>query len=119
MDFVDTNVLLYAFDSSEVKKHPIADALVRSLVIGGTMVLSSQVLNEFFWNATRPHRPAALTSAQAETAITGFVKNAQVVPMTSDLTLDAIRLARTHPLSFWDALIVAAAKKRRLQPRIF
>lgn len=45
--FVDTNILLYAFDKDVPDKRSLADTLISSLLSANQMVLSSQVLNEF------------------------------------------------------------------------
>ena len=50
---VDTNVLLYAYDRGEPVKQPRALSVLNSLVIHDLGILTSQVLAEFFVNATR------------------------------------------------------------------
>jgi predicted nucleic acid-binding protein len=108
--FVDTNVLIYAFDASELKKHPVAASLVEKLVLSGGLVLSAQVLNEFYWASTRPHRKAPLSHQVAVRAIDGFAQRAKIISLDAELTLVALGAVERHKLSFWDALIWAAAK---------
>ena len=108
--FVDTNVLIYAFDASEPKKHATAASLVESLLLSGRLVLSAQVLNEFYWASTRPHRKTPLSHQVAAKAVDGFAQRAKIISLDAELTLVALRAVEEHNLSFWDALIWAAAK---------
>ena len=60
--FLDTNILLYAYDIEACDKRQIAANLIRSLWQAGTGALSTQVLQEFYVNVTakiyRPLKPA-------------------------------------------------------------
>ena len=51
--FVDTNVLIYAHDVDAGRKHDVAKAVLRDLWAERAGVLSTQVLQEFYVNATR------------------------------------------------------------------
>jgi predicted nucleic acid-binding protein len=51
--FVDTNVLIYAHDIDAGRKHDVAKAVLRDLWAERAGVLSTQVLQEFYVNATR------------------------------------------------------------------
>ena len=51
--FIDTNILVYAFDSSEKEKQAIAQELLQAKGATGKIVLSTQVLQEFFVTVTR------------------------------------------------------------------
>ena len=106
--FVDTNVLVYAEDRDAGSKHTIARELVTDLWHSGEGVLSIQVLQEFFVNVTRKvSRPLALEDAFA---IVEQYLTWRVVENTGDLLLGGIRLASTLKISFWDALMVQAAR---------
>lgn len=113
--FVDTNVLIYAFDSSEIAKRPIADGLLRDLLTDQRLVLSAQVLNEVYWVSTRPHRKSPLDHAMAMRIVTNLASRATVIPLSSDLTLAALEAVSRHHLSFWDALIWGATKEAGCQ----
>lgn len=104
--FVDTNVLLYAFDKSAGRKCAVADARLRSLWAENSGVLSLQVLNEFFFNAVRKLSdrgiPWARDIVREYSAWLGK-------PATIDTSLRAMELMESARLSFWDALVVASA----------
>ena len=103
--FFDTNVLLYAEDDSAPAKQEIAQALLREALRGGTGALSTQVLQEYFVNATRKLgvHPAL---AQERTRL---YRKMDVVLMRPELIDAAIDLHRLEPGAFWDALILKAA----------
>ena len=63
MRFLDSNVLVYTADSSEPDKQAIARAVIASNAIESDIVISTQVLQEFYWG---PH-PASLPTGQSRT----------------------------------------------------
>jgi predicted nucleic acid-binding protein len=109
--FVDTNILVYAEDRDAGSKHTIARDLLKDLWHSGEGVLSIQVLQEFFVNVTRKvPRPLPLDDALA---IVEQYLTWRVVDNTGDLLLGGIRLASTLKVSFWDALMIHAARVAR------
>lgn len=110
--FVDTNVLLYAHDLAEASKRAVALARYRELVAADRLVVSTQVLGEFYVNAVRsranPKRPAMATAEQAERVVT-LLAEGDCYTVTPTDCARAMRVARAHRLGYWDALIVVAA----------
>lgn len=106
--FVDTNILLYARDRSEPRKQPIAEACLAELWEGRNGCVSVQVLNEFFVNATQKLDPG-LTRSEAWEDVEAL---AAWEPLALDMPLIArgFALQGRYRLSYWDALIVAAAE---------
>ena len=104
--FVDTNVVVYAFDDDE----PDKQARARDLLTGPaheTLVVSTQVLAEFYVTATRTlARPLDPATARAAVAA---LSELPVVATDADLVLAGIDLSERHQLSLWDGLIVQAA----------
>jgi predicted nucleic acid-binding protein len=104
--FVDTNVLLYALDRADLKKQEAARAWRVELWKNRLGRISFQVLQEFYVNATQKW-PQARDEARAE------VKDLLAwQPVTVDAAIleRGWKLQDRYQLSFWDALIVAAAK---------
>lgn len=105
--FLDTNVVVYAFDDDEPGKQERA----RAVIAGGgdypTLVVSTQVLAEFFVAVTRkldrPLAPEVARQAVSDLAVL------PVVGADKESVLAGIDLADRHQLSLWDALIVQAA----------
>jgi predicted nucleic acid-binding protein len=114
---VDTNVLLYAYDRGEPEKQPQALTVLDHLVAHDLGVLSSQVLAEFFVNATRKLQPP-LTIEEAYDRIQNYLLAWKVVDITGPIVLEAVRGARTHKMAYWDAQIWATARMNQI-PVVF
>ena len=106
--FVDTNVLLYGEDSADGVKQSAALAWLKRLWLDRRGRLSTQVLNEFYVNATCKLR---LPMAQAD-ARTEVRRYQQWQPWVADhATVEtAWAIESRYRLSYWDALIVASAQ---------
>ncbi len=107
--FVDTNVLAYAHDRSETRKHPLARALLETLWETRTGALSTQVLQEFYIVATRKFSPPMSRGAARE--VVALYGEWPIVHVDTHLILAASELEERHRISFWDALIVEAARR--------
>ena len=107
--FVDTNVLVYAYDSSAGIKNREARKILADLWASGLGVLSTQVLQEFFVTVTRK-LPKFMDPGIARNVVRDLL-NWEVVTVDGDTILDAIDLYRSQGWSFWDSLIIAAAGK--------
>ena len=105
-DFVDTNVLLYLFDVGEPTKSDVARR-VYGTAEPGDLVVSTQVLQEFYWNSTRKLVPP-LEPAEAAGYLRDFAMH-DVVEVSVPLILSAAGRSTAARIAFWDALIVEAA----------
>ena len=106
-EFVDANILVYAFDSSAGNKQIVARQLIGRLWNSETGCLSVQVLQEFFVTATRKvARP--LSADEAADRVREFATWRTFAPVAEDV-LAAIALHKKAQLSFWDAMVVHAA----------
>ena len=107
LQFVDTNILIYAHDRSAGGKHTRAGELIQDLWRSGSGCLSVQVLQEFYVNVTqkvpKPLPPEVAGEIIADLSVWQVHR-----PGVADI-LDAIRLQGRYQLSFWDAMIVASA----------
>jgi predicted nucleic acid-binding protein len=109
--FFDTNVLVYADDASSPEKQNRAIALLAEHLRRGTAVVSLQVLQDYFAAATRKLGVAPET-AQRKVEI---LARARVVRFEPGDIIAAIELHRLTRISFWDALIVHAARSAGVQ----
>lgn len=107
--FFDTNVLIYAFDSSEPAKQQIAIQRIDFAVRNQTGVISTQVLGEFFHSLVV--RKQLLTAVEAERAVNDFAGGFQVSDVTLSMVQQAIAIHQRFQLRYWDSLIVATAKE--------
>ena len=107
MDFVDTNVLLYAI-SREPEEHAKA-VRANEILDGRNVALSVQVLQEFYVQATRPTRPVPLDHTRAVGLIQTFL-GFPVQELTTSLVLSALTTANHFTISYRDAAILEAAR---------
>src|SRR5437763_9945863 len=105
--FVDTNILIYAFQSTDRQLRKLARTRLKELEAPGQGVISSQVMQEFFAVATRKMGAEPLL---VKTILKEF-ENFEVVSITPNLVYEAIDCSVTERISFWDSLIVVAAEK--------
>ena len=105
--FLDTNILLYAHDSSQGVKHRRALALVERLWRTGEGALSAQVLQELCVNLRKKVvRP--FSNEETRRLIEDYL-TWQVLASAPDSVLEAMSIEIRHKISFWDALILEAA----------
>ncbi len=107
--FVDTNILIYAHDSTAREKYKKASEIIGDLWANKTGVISNQALQEFYVNVTgKILKPLSSASARA------IIKNYMVwhVELNSpENIVYASEIEERYQLSFWDSLIIAAAAK--------
>jgi predicted nucleic acid-binding protein len=111
--FVDTNVIVYAYDRSEPYKQKRALEIVSPLAMTGTGVISTQVLAEFFVAVTRK-LSAPLKVQEAYERLKNYLQSWTVVDITAMIVQEAARGVRDHHFHFWDAQIWAAAKLHQI-----
>ena len=105
--FLDTNILVYAFDRSAGKKHNLASTLVQSCWKNENGCLSIQVLQEFFVTMTRKIA-APLEHSIVRQIVSDLAQWRLHSPSATDL-LQAIDLQQNYQLSFWDAQVIQSA----------
>lgn len=108
MQFVDTNVLLYAIsrDPSEREKAERAGEILASRDIA----LSVQVLQEFYVQATRKSRPDPLAHEHAVRLIESFLRF-RVLELSTGVMLAALATRETFQISYWDAAILESGRE--------
>lgn len=107
MQFVDANVLLYAIsrDPGETGKAGRANELLSD----GHLGLSTQVLQEFYVQATRATRADRLTHRQATDLAMAFARF-PVQEISVPVVLAALATRDRYGLSYWDAAIIEAGR---------
>jgi predicted nucleic acid-binding protein len=106
-EFLDANILVYAHADNGGRKQAMAAELIAKLIGTRQAALSTQVLAEFYWAATRK---LGIGSLQAEEILADFGMVALHRPSHGDL-LRAAALQRRHSIAWWDALIVNSARE--------
>jgi predicted nucleic acid-binding protein len=106
--FVDTNVLVYARDASEPLKQPRAAEWLHELWTDQRGRTSIQVLSEYYTTVTRKLRPGLPADEAWEDVTALLAWEPQEIDRT--VIVRARDIERRHSLSWWDAMIVAAAQ---------
>ena len=107
--FIDSNILVYAYDASEPSKREIAQQVLRDAVRDGNGVISTQVLGEFLNVVTRKIL-VPMKISEARTVI-GILSILPVVGIDLSLVERAVDTCESYQVSYWDALILAAAER--------
>ena len=105
--FVDCNIFIYAMDGSAGYKQQVAEDLVKQCHGDVRGVISTQVLQEFYSVATRKLLVDRVRLRQAMDAMCEL----EVVQVDVASIYEAIDCSVLNNISFWDALIVSAARK--------
>lgn len=107
--FVDTNILLYAHDTTAGAKHLRAKALLQHLWQSQQGLLSTQVLQEFCANIRKKcDAPISLHEVQA---IVQDYLTWEVVTNAPQAISRALDFEARYRISFWDALILRSAEE--------
>ncbi|HUI74181.1 MAG TPA: PIN domain-containing protein [Candidatus Acidoferrum sp.] len=107
-DFVDTNILVYAYTPADARKQKIAQGIV-ARALSGEGTASSQVLAEFaatlLHKATPPMRPEQVVIAL------DALGSMRLVPLDQGIVRRAIEARAAYGIHFYDGMIVAAAER--------
>ena len=106
--FVDTNVLLY-FVSTTASEASSKRSTARAILDRDDLVLSAQVLQGFYVQATRITKPDRLAHSPAAALIESWLRF-RVIETTVPLVQHALATAERWRISYWDAAIVEAAR---------
>jgi predicted nucleic acid-binding protein len=103
--FLDTNILLYARIDDGSDKHLQCHRLLTTTLVGSEIVVSTQVLNEYYVNANKKSIPAK----EIQSAIFQFISDFEVIPITKELIPETFHILNRYKFSYWDSNIVSAA----------
>lgn len=111
-EFLDTNVLVYAYDRSDPRKQKIAQGLLRR-ALEGEIAASSQVLGEFA--STMLHKLAPPAKPADVAALLDTLGPIYLIPLDGDVVLRAVQAHAQYGLHFYDGMIIATAERGRCQ----
>jgi predicted nucleic acid-binding protein len=107
-DFLDTNVLVYSYDITDLRKQRIAQNLLRQALTGDA-VTSTQVLSEFASTLLHKVTPPALPQQVA--ALLDVLGPLKLIPTDGDTVRRAVEARAQYGIHFYDGMIVAAAER--------
>ena len=112
MRLADSNI--YSFPSAETRRRPESAPRPSTSWEGDSLALSVQVLQEFYYQATRQSRPNRLSHNEAMRFI-GRLAEVPLPPVTTKVFRRTMELSGRFGISYWDAAILAAAGGHRVR----
>src|SRR5580698_9331609 len=107
-DFLDTNILVYAYDAGDSKKQRIARQFV-ARAVAGQFVISTQVLAEFA--STLLHKLQPPLSIQDVSLALDVLSPIPLIQPDGDMVLRAVEAHAAFGMHFYDGMITAAAER--------
>ena len=107
--FVDTNILIYAYDRTTGIKHERARQLIERLWLSGEGALSTQVLQELCVNLRRKVTPPVPVD-EIRRLVQDYL-SWKIVANTGESVIRALEIEARYKTSFWDGLILQAAEE--------
>ncbi|MCL5008638.1 MAG: PIN domain-containing protein [Candidatus Marsarchaeota archaeon] len=114
--FIDTSVLVYAFDKADQKKHAITTNLIDDILNkGGRVIVSSQVLLELYNVLTR-FISKPLAADEAKSIILDFFDSQDWIKLdySASTTKRAITVAADIKVAIWDVLIAETMRENEI-----
>jgi predicted nucleic acid-binding protein len=106
--FLDTNIFVYSFDQTAPQKSARASELIRLALRSRNGIVSYQVVQEFF-NVAFRRFACPMTAAEAEQYLATTFRPLMAVNSSAALYVEGFRLKSSYSLSWYDAVVVAAA----------
>jgi predicted nucleic acid-binding protein len=107
-DFLDTNVVVYAFDAGNPDKQKVSRELLNR-GIAGRAVISTQVLSEFA--SARLHKISPRASADAVMRGLDALAAIRTIIPDRELIRRAVEAHAAYGIHFYDGMIIAAAER--------
>ncbi len=107
--FVDTSILIYAYDNTAGSLHDIAVRTMTELWQSRRGRLSPHILTEFFVFLTRAIRKP-IPAREAREMIRPYMHWVET-PLSGVAVVRASEIAELWGISFWDAMVVASAEE--------
>lgn len=112
---IDTNILVYAIDTSEGDKHEVSKDILMQIWKEGGGVVCLQNLMEFFVVITKKVENP-IDVGKAKTIVEDFLKsdNWEIIDRDEDTFSNAMNLVSEHNIHLWDAVIAACMKENNI-----
>lgn len=103
--FIDSNIFIYAYTGDDEQKHSVARNVLCNNVLNNEIVLSVQILNEFYSVMARykyPHN-------EIKSCLNEIVEQVKVMPLELETIKRCIFIKEKYSYSWWDSLVLASA----------
>jgi len=115
--FLDTNILVYCFDSSDLEKQQIAKDFLNSFYeYQDNYLVSSQVISEFCSVVYKKFRNV-FNDDDLQEFISTFSDN-QILPLSRSTLLKTLQIKQRYGLSLWDSQIYTKQFGFRFQMQV-
>jgi predicted nucleic acid-binding protein len=105
--FIDTNILVYTVDQFDKEKQKTSRKILKEIAANETVVISTQVLQEFYNACTKKLN---MNPLKAKEYIHNYIENFEVIQNGPAIIERGIDINIISHISFWDALLIAAAE---------
>jgi len=109
-EFLDTNVLVYAYNAGTPQKQSTAREIVRRALLGHG-VISTQVLTEF--SAAMLHKVSPPVRSEQVLLLLDALAPARVIATDGDMIRRAVETRSRYGVHFYDGMIIAAAERAK------
>jgi len=103
--FIDSNIFIYAYTGDDEQKHSIVRDLLRSNVLNNEIIVSVQILNEFYSVMTRYKYP----HDEIKSCLNEIIEQVKVMPLELETIKRCIFIKEKYYYSWWDSLVLSSA----------
>jgi predicted nucleic acid-binding protein len=107
--FVDSNIFIYALDAADLAKLTRSTDVIQRLIESDSGIVSAQVLGETYSNVVKPTK-LAMSPGRAGAVVEGIAAYFAVAILDLETVRDAMQISARYQTSYYDALLLAAAK---------
>jgi len=103
--FIDSNIFIYAYTGDDERKHSVARDLLRNNVLNNEIIISVQILNEFYSVLARfkyPHN-------EIKSCMDEIIEQVKVLPLELETIKRCIFIKEKYNYSWWNSLVLASA----------
>jgi len=102
---IDSNIFIYAYTGDDERKHAVARDLLRQNVSRNEIILSVQILNEFYAVMTRYQ----YAHDEIKACVNEIIEQAKVMPLELETVRKCMDIKEKYAYSWWDSLVLASA----------
>ena len=103
--FIDTNVLVYAYNSDDPEKQKIAKKLLSEVILKNDVYISSQILNEFYSVLSK----YKVDHYEIKQYVNEVINSTKVLPVSVLISKNAFTIKEEYQYSWWDSLVLSSA----------
>nr|VFJ47192.1 MAG: Predicted nucleic acid-binding protein, contains PIN domain [Candidatus Kentron sp. DK]VFJ58417.1 MAG: Predicted nucleic acid-binding protein, contains PIN domain [Candidatus Kentron sp. DK] len=107
--FFDTNIFVYQFERSDLRKAAIAEELIKKGIADGSVCISFQVVQECLNTMLRKAKNVSASTDELENYLRSVLIPLCRIQPSRSLYLDALSIRSRYRFDFYDSLIIAAA----------